>query len=159
MKKLIVCVLGVALAACARPNPIQVAFEEERYLDGCTMAQNRAAQSAYASYVAGLCHTDPPVGFISNLQRAMDYFTYAARWDHQEAKNQLLKYGRPIPAPDLAIAAAQRKALKEQAEAASAARTQSIINSFSPSPSSYQPRLQSNCYSNVIGNQVFTNCN
>jgi tetratricopeptide (TPR) repeat protein len=80
-------------------------------------------------------------------EKAIQYYTVAARYGHQLAISNLIALGAPVPAPDLANARSQRNA-------ADTANTLMLMQALQPRP--MPPPTSCNSYR--VGNSVQTDC-
>jgi hypothetical protein len=152
--KLLLVIASVALAGCSSFGPEKLA------------ALDRAIREGRCGDAAAIANqTDDKVKFNNigvvaencerNQVKARGYYEYGARLGEQNAINNLLRLGVPVPIADI-------KAQNDAANAASAAAMSNALMMIQAAQPKLDPMPKSpniNCQSRSVGGTVYTNCN
>lgn len=137
----------------------------------CQLSLNYAGTDAYSANNLGVCYENGWGGLPQSNEEATRWYNFAARHNVPKAKQNLARLGVTVPIPDIAIAEKERskqaliQALNDASQQLNQMnqlrmlRQQQQLNAYTtPSVPLYQPQPNVNCYSNKIGNQIFTDC-
>lgn len=111
--------LGLAFSyvACTpQLSPFELAMQAYQAGDphrACRIAQQHSSWDSNSMALLGGCYGDGIGGYELDKEKAIYWFTLAARYDNDLAKRALAKIGQEIPFPDLAIATLQANALRQ----------------------------------------------